>query len=80
MKRVQVFIGIFSVLTALSACSAKVQTVEWYKEHKAEREKMLAECRNNPGGRQSDPNCINASQAQFIGGGRNKNENPDPTF
>ena len=70
MKKDQRFcevVAILAVLTALSACSRKVQTVEWYQAHETERKAMVAECKNNPGEGQSDPNCINAGQAQFIG-------------
>ncbi len=40
-----------------------VQTVEWFKEHKAEREAQLAKCKSNPGELAATPNCVNASRA-----------------
>lgn len=40
-----------------------VQTVEWFKEHKAEREAQLAMCKSNPGELAATPNCVNASRA-----------------
>ncbi|MFN3612638.1 EexN family lipoprotein [Tepidimonas sp.] len=41
-----------------------VQTVEWYKEHKAEREATRKRCHDNPGQLATTPNCINADKAQ----------------
>lgn len=40
-----------------------VQTVEWYKQHEAERIAMATKCHNNPGQLEKTPNCINAQQA-----------------
>ena len=40
-----------------------VQTVEWYKEHKAEREAVLKKCNDNPGKLMLTPNCVNAHAA-----------------
>ena len=42
-----------------------VQTVEWFKEHKAEREAQLAKCKSNPGELAATPNCVNASSPGF---------------
>jgi PBP1b-binding outer membrane lipoprotein LpoB len=39
------------------------QTVEWFKEHKEEREAMRKQCANNPGELEDTPNCINAEAA-----------------
>lgn len=61
-----------SILLALTGCNDEkdekpvaeiVQTVDWYKAHKAERAEVLARCRNNPGELAAAPNCINASRA-----------------
>ncbi|MCB5205164.1 EexN family lipoprotein [Neorhizobium sp. T786] len=40
-----------------------VQTVEWYLEHKAERDTMFKHCKNNPGELRDHPNCLNAREA-----------------
>jgi len=40
------------------------QTVEWFKEHKDEREKTLADCKNKVGTIGLTPNCVNAERAQ----------------
>ena len=40
-----------------------VQTVEWYKQHEAERLAMATKCHNNPGQLEKSPNCINAITA-----------------
>ena len=42
---------------------AKVQTVDWYLAHDAERKATLKECQNNPGELGQTPNCENASVA-----------------
>lgn len=41
----------------------QTMTVDWYKEHKAERVAKLNECKNNPGELAATPNCINAQKA-----------------
>lgn len=55
-------------VAALAGCKEEkpqevVQTVEWFKEHKAERDAQLAKCKSNPGELAATPNCINASRA-----------------
>lgn len=58
------------VSLALTGCFDKgpdtghVQTVDWYKNHDNERQKMLKTCSDNPGELKDDPNCINAIQAE----------------
>ncbi len=57
------------ILSALScfcmaSFAAEVQTVDWYKANKTERQAVLAKCRNNPGELANTPDCINASRAQ----------------
>jgi len=47
----------------LAGCKEKVHTVEWFKEHEAEREAQLAKCQSNPGELAETPNCINAGHA-----------------
>jgi hypothetical protein len=55
-----------------SACSqektlatGEPHTVEWFKEHNAERRAVLEECSNNPGEMADLPNCQNAETAEL---------------
>ena len=41
----------------------EVHTVGWFKEHQAEMEAVLKQCRDNPGQLRSEPNCVNAARA-----------------
>jgi curli biogenesis system outer membrane secretion channel CsgG len=69
MKKLTMFLAIASTLSMLAGCNEEkaaevtVQTVDWYKEHKAERADMLAKCQSNPGQLAATPNCVNASRA-----------------
>ena len=48
----------------LAGCNGeKTNSVEYYAEHKDERNAKLHECRNNPGELKKTPNCINAAEA-----------------
>ena len=62
-----VFGLVLSAVIGLSGCTKEaldpVQTVEWYKQHEAERIAMATKCHNNPGQLEKTPNCINAQQA-----------------
>lgn len=53
-------------ITVLSGCGSDTppQTVEWYKEHKVERQTMLSKCKNSPGDQSLLPDCVNARQAE----------------
>jgi hypothetical protein len=66
MKKLAVLLAVTSSLL-LIGCeknpSEAVQTVDWYKEHKAERVEMLTKCKANPGELMATPNCVNASRA-----------------
>jgi len=57
---------VLAVSAMLSACgdNTPVQTVQWYKEHDAERQEMLAKCKNDRNAMDTAPNCVNAEQAQ----------------
>jgi len=49
----------------LVGCDADTApTVDWYLAHKADREKKLAECNNDPGHLAKTPSCINADAAE----------------
>ncbi|NWN81749.1 MAG: EexN family lipoprotein [Halomonas sp.] len=63
-------IAVAVLASSLSGCfddtpdTGPVKTVDWYKQHEAEREAMLDKCRNNPGELKDDPNCVNAHEAK----------------
>lgn len=68
MKKFTVLLVIAGALSVLAGCKEEkpvevVQTVEWFKAHKAERAETLAKCKSNPGELAATPNCINASRA-----------------
>lgn len=48
----------------LAGCNGeKTNSVEYYTEHKDERNAKLQECRDNPGELKKTPNCINAAES-----------------
>lgn len=59
-----VFIISFSALLASCQKTESVQTVDWYRQHKTERETLLKKCNDNPGQLMNTPNCMNASRAE----------------
>lgn len=57
-------LAIITLTALLTACGEEeTKTVEYYKEHIAERDAKVKECVNNPGEKSNAPNCINAKQA-----------------
>lgn len=64
MKNALTLVVVVAALAGCNDTAEPVQTVEWFKEHKAEREAMRKRCHNNPGQLAADPNCINADKAQ----------------
>jgi hypothetical protein len=52
-----------ALMLNLAGCAEEVHTVEWYKEHKAERDAQLKKCDDNPGQLNNTPNCINARES-----------------
>lgn len=55
----------------LAACGQREpKTVAHYTANPAEREAVLAECKNNPGKLKDDPDCINASDSLIQGWGK----------
>lgn len=58
-----IFLGLLIGLVA--GCSEKSQTVDWYKEHKAEMEAKIKWCSNDMA-RASDPDCMNAFKARTL--------------
>lgn len=68
MKKNAVMMLAAAAVLALAGCKDDkpqevVQTVEWFKEHKSEREAQLTKCNSNPGELAATPNCVNASRA-----------------
>lgn len=59
-----IFFLLVSVVLAGCGENTMVQTVDWYKDHDAERKDMIAKCKSSPGELAASPNCINAQQAQ----------------
>lgn len=55
--------GFASMLGFLVGCSKSEHSVEWYVEHKAEREAKLKWC-NDDMSRATDVDCLNASKAK----------------
>lgn len=63
----------FVAATLLSACSQKEpKTVAYYTANPAERDQLVAECKNNPGKFKDDPDCINANDSVIQGWGKSK--------
>lgn len=58
-------IALLALLAILAGCgeNTPVQTVDWYKEHEAERKEMLVKCKADPGRLGASANCVNAQQA-----------------
>ncbi len=55
--------GFLGVVGCTKEALDPVQTVEWYKQHEAERMAMIQKCMNNPGQLEGTPNCVNARGA-----------------
>lgn len=68
MNKFTVLLVLAGTLSMLAGCKEDkpaevVQTVEWYKAHKAERAEVLVNCKANPGELAATSNCVNASRA-----------------
>ncbi len=65
--------GVFAAAALVTACSQKEpKTVAYYTANPAERDKVVAECKNNPGKLKDDPDCINANDSVIQGWGKAK--------
>lgn len=54
----------FAAMVVLAGCKDEpVRDVNYYLEHKEERDEKLAECNNDPGRLMHMPNCVNADKA-----------------
>lgn len=58
----KVIAGLMAIALLLQACGDKAQTVEWYREHEAERKDKVKWC-NDDAARGITPDCMNASKA-----------------
>jgi hypothetical protein len=65
---------IVGALAMLGGCKPKAEpkTVAYYTANPAERDKVIAECKNNPGKLKDDPDCINANDSAIQGWGKAK--------
>lgn len=63
MKKLALSLVVAGVLAGCGD-NTPVQTVDWYKAHKAERTAMIDKCKANPGELAASPNCINATRAE----------------
>ena len=55
-----------------TSCDELAQSVEWYKQHEAERKLMLGRCQANPDLMNKNRNCRNAADAEIILGNYTK--------
>ncbi|MBN6059386.1 EexN family lipoprotein [Aggregatibacter actinomycetemcomitans] len=60
MKKLLIILFTFSII----GCSEEIQTVEWYKEHTTERQKILEECKRRAEPLMANSNCHNARKAE----------------
>ncbi len=58
--------NLFAILLilGLTACNEEVKSIDYYKEHTTERQKMLAECEKKAEPLMANSNCRNANKAQ----------------
>jgi len=68
MKKLNTSILILASFLITACFEKEVKTVEWYKEHTKERDELLAQCKNNPGQLEHDPNCKNAFASRKVEG------------
>ena len=60
--RIRMLVILSIIAAAMVGCSEKPKTVEWYMEHKGEREVKLKWCRDDMG-RAVAVDCLNAEKA-----------------
>jgi hypothetical protein len=66
-------LGVLAAAILVAACSQKEpKTVAYYTANPAERDKVVAQCKNNPGKFKDDPDCINANDSVIQGWGKAK--------
>jgi len=64
MKTAGVIGAMCALSVLLAACGDPIQSVEYYKEHEAERHAVLEKCKADPDLIAKDANCRNAGSAQ----------------
>ena len=65
--------GVLAAAALVAACSQKEpKTVAYYSANPAERDQVVAECKNNPGKLKDDPDCINANDSAIQSWGKAK--------
>lgn len=66
-RRLRMRLGIVVTISAVVACAPAPDrtrfTVEYYREHAAEKNAMVAVCANDPGTHGHDADCVNAREA-----------------
>ncbi|MCC8462276.1 MAG: EexN family lipoprotein [Rickettsia endosymbiont of Ecitomorpha arachnoides] len=66
MHKFNIAVNLVLFITFLSACSEKVQTVDWYLEHREKLEEVLKKCElKSPAEFLKDANCNNAQKAKY---------------
>ncbi|HJD56362.1 MAG TPA: EexN family lipoprotein [Rickettsia endosymbiont of Pyrocoelia pectoralis] len=81
MHKFNIAINLVLFIMFLSACSEKVQTAEWYLEHREELEKVLKKCElKSPAELLKDANCNNAQKAKYKIYRKHQRNAPVPTF
>jgi hypothetical protein len=55
---------LFVSLIFISGCEKSVRDVKYFREHKKERQSVLAVCENNPGELRDTPECINVEKSE----------------
>lgn len=65
MKKSFIFVTVIAAIISGCGENTPVQTVDWYKENKAERIAMIEKCKADPGRLEASPNCVNAQQADI---------------
>jgi hypothetical protein len=65
--------GILAAAVVMAACSQKEpKTVAYYTANPAERDQVVAVCKDNPGKLKDDPDCINANDSAIQSWGKSK--------
>lgn len=69
------------IITFLFGCSEKIQSVDWYLEHREELKEVLKKCEaKSPEELLKDANCKNAKEANYKIYRENQRNAPIPNF
>ena len=81
MNKVATIINVTLMITTLSACSEKTQTVEWYLEHPDKLEKEFEKCKDKALKELvRDKHCITIREAKEKAFDEHQMNAPVPTF